>query len=197
MTQRDGSAALREARRIVVKVGSSLVTDEGRGLDERAIGEWSRQLAALAVGQVGMRQQHLRRGHAVLAQLGLVHLRQAHLADGGGGLQLVQFVRTAGPAQALHALGDGAAGHHDHLAALGGERGQLPAPFADGALVQPAALVGDQAGTHLDDDAPGLARRGAHRRGAVPAGDGTGIASPSPGASASKRGSRSAWAGAA
>ncbi|HVE54991.1 MAG TPA: glutamate 5-kinase [Ramlibacter sp.] len=42
------SALLRDARRIVVKVGSSLVTNEGRGLDERAIGEWSRQLAALA-----------------------------------------------------------------------------------------------------------------------------------------------------
>jgi len=39
---------LRSARRIVVKVGSSLVTNEGRGLDEAAIGEWSRQLAALA-----------------------------------------------------------------------------------------------------------------------------------------------------
>jgi len=36
------------ARRIVVKVGSSLVTNEGRGLDEKAIGEWCRQLAALA-----------------------------------------------------------------------------------------------------------------------------------------------------
>jgi len=46
--ERDATLALREARRIVVKVGSSLVTDEGRGLDERAIGEWSRQLAALA-----------------------------------------------------------------------------------------------------------------------------------------------------
>src|SRR5262249_22502143 len=43
-----GSAALRAARRIVVKVGSSLVTNEGRGLDEAAIGEWCRQLAALA-----------------------------------------------------------------------------------------------------------------------------------------------------
>lgn len=42
------SLALREARRIVVKVGSSLVTNEGRGLDEAAIGEWSRQLASLA-----------------------------------------------------------------------------------------------------------------------------------------------------
>lgn len=43
-----GNATLRDARRIVVKVGSSLVTNDGRGLDEGAIGEWSRQLAALA-----------------------------------------------------------------------------------------------------------------------------------------------------
>jgi glutamate 5-kinase len=41
------SQVLREARRIVVKVGSSLVTNEGRGLDEEAIGQWCRQLAAL------------------------------------------------------------------------------------------------------------------------------------------------------
>jgi glutamate 5-kinase len=47
-SERNGVAALRDARRIVVKVGSSLVTNEGRGLDEAAIGEWSRQLAALA-----------------------------------------------------------------------------------------------------------------------------------------------------
>ena len=38
---------LRDARRIVVKVGSSLVTNEGRGLDEQAIGEWCRQLGVL------------------------------------------------------------------------------------------------------------------------------------------------------
>ena len=42
------SPVLRDARRIVVKVGSSLVTNEGRGLDEAAIGEWCRQLAQLA-----------------------------------------------------------------------------------------------------------------------------------------------------
>ncbi len=42
------SNLLRDARRIVVKVGSSLVTDDGRGLDEAAIGEWCRQLAVLA-----------------------------------------------------------------------------------------------------------------------------------------------------
>ncbi len=35
------------AKRIVVKVGSSLVTNEGRGLDADAIGHWCEQLAAL------------------------------------------------------------------------------------------------------------------------------------------------------
>ncbi|RRH85093.1 glutamate 5-kinase [Variovorax beijingensis] len=50
MTSNSGSTALRDARRIVVKVGSSLVTNEGRGLDEAAIGEWCRQLAVLVQG---------------------------------------------------------------------------------------------------------------------------------------------------
>ena len=43
----DNSTILQDARRIVVKVGSSLVTNEGRGLDEQAIGEWCRQLSTL------------------------------------------------------------------------------------------------------------------------------------------------------
>ncbi len=43
----DPADVLRQARRIVVKVGSSLVTNEGRGLDEQAIGQWSEQLSAL------------------------------------------------------------------------------------------------------------------------------------------------------
>ena len=43
-----GRTVVREARRIVVKVGSSLVTNEGRGVDAQAIGNWCRQLAALA-----------------------------------------------------------------------------------------------------------------------------------------------------
>ena len=41
------SAVLRKAKRVVIKVGSSLVTNEGRGLDEEAIGEWCRQIAHL------------------------------------------------------------------------------------------------------------------------------------------------------
>ena len=51
------SRVLQDARRIVVKVGSSLVTNEGRGLDEAAIEEWSRQLAALVHGHQGIRRE--------------------------------------------------------------------------------------------------------------------------------------------
>jgi glutamate 5-kinase len=47
MANISSSAVLRDARRVVVKVGSSLVTNDGRGLDEVAIGEWCRQMAHL------------------------------------------------------------------------------------------------------------------------------------------------------
>ncbi|MEI8156727.1 MAG: glutamate 5-kinase [Burkholderiales bacterium] len=47
MVNISSSLVLRDARRIVVKVGSSLVTNDGRGLDEVAIGEWCRQMAHL------------------------------------------------------------------------------------------------------------------------------------------------------
>ena len=42
------TSVLTGARRIVVKVGSSLVTNEGRGIDADAVGNWCRQLAVLA-----------------------------------------------------------------------------------------------------------------------------------------------------
>ena len=41
------SFVIQKAKRIVVKVGSSLVTNEGRGLDAVAIGDWCAQLAVL------------------------------------------------------------------------------------------------------------------------------------------------------
>jgi glutamate 5-kinase len=47
MTKKTPSSVLRKAKRVVIKVGSSLVTNEGRGLDEQAIGEWCRQIAHL------------------------------------------------------------------------------------------------------------------------------------------------------
>jgi glutamate 5-kinase len=47
-TPSQAASPLAQARRLVVKVGSSLVTNEGKGVDAQAIGNWSRQLAALA-----------------------------------------------------------------------------------------------------------------------------------------------------
>ncbi|MGO3005037.1 MAG: glutamate 5-kinase, partial [Halomonas sp.] len=42
-----GRSALSRARRVVVKIGSALLTNDGRGLDEPAIGGWVDQIAAL------------------------------------------------------------------------------------------------------------------------------------------------------
>ena len=47
MIKLSSSVVLRDAKRVVVKVGSSLVTNDGQGLDEVAIGEWCRQMAHL------------------------------------------------------------------------------------------------------------------------------------------------------
>jgi glutamate 5-kinase len=38
---------IRQAQRVIVKVGSSLVTNEGRGLDHAAIAKWADQIAHL------------------------------------------------------------------------------------------------------------------------------------------------------
>ena len=72
-------AVLRNAKRVVVKVGSSLVTNDGKGIDEHAIAHWARQLAAL-VGQgrevimvssgavaEGMKRRHRAKHQPVLA----------------------------------------------------------------------------------------------------------------------------------
>ena len=40
-------SVLQAARRVVVKVGSSLVTNEGHGIDEAAIASWAAQIAVL------------------------------------------------------------------------------------------------------------------------------------------------------
>jgi glutamate 5-kinase len=41
------SSVIQQARRLIVKVGSSLVTNEGRGLDHGAIANWAAQIAEL------------------------------------------------------------------------------------------------------------------------------------------------------
>jgi glutamate 5-kinase len=91
---------LANARRIVIKVGSSLVTNEGRGLDSDAIGNWCRQLAALAsqgrelvmvssgaiaegmtrLGwSVRPKQLHELQAAAAVGQMGLVHMYESML----------------------------------------------------------------------------------------------------------------------
>ena len=88
-------AVLSNAKRIVVKVGSSLVTNEGRGLDANAIEHWCRQLAALVAdgrevimvssGAIaeGMKrlnwatrpnQVHELQAAAAVGQMGLIHM---------------------------------------------------------------------------------------------------------------------------
>ena len=41
------TSVLAAARRVVVKIGSSLVTDEGRGLDHEAVARWAGEIAAM------------------------------------------------------------------------------------------------------------------------------------------------------
>lgn len=44
----DAVSVVREASRLVVKVGSSLVTNGGQGLDQAALAQWAEQISALA-----------------------------------------------------------------------------------------------------------------------------------------------------
>jgi glutamate 5-kinase len=100
------STVLLDAKRIVVKVGSSLVTNEGRGLDQAAIGEWCRQLSLLvqagrevimvssgAIAE-GMKrlgwstrphQIHELQAAAAVGQMGLAQMYETKLRENGLG----------------------------------------------------------------------------------------------------------------
>jgi len=41
------SSVLAQAHRLVIKVGSSLVTNQGHGLDHEALAKWAEQIAEL------------------------------------------------------------------------------------------------------------------------------------------------------
>ena len=106
MTHNPPSPVLRDAKRVVVKVGSSLVTNEGRGLDEAAIGEWCRQMALLVRGGVeiimvssgaiaeGMKRLgwatrphaiHELQAAAAVGQMGLAQMYETKLRESGLG----------------------------------------------------------------------------------------------------------------
>jgi glutamate 5-kinase len=106
MQEKTGSTLLLNARRIVVKVGSSLVTNEGRGLDAEAIGQWCEQLAVLvksgrevimvssgAIAE-GMKRLgwttrpkgiHELQAAAAVGQMGLVQVYETKLRENGIG----------------------------------------------------------------------------------------------------------------
>ena len=100
------AGVVKTARRIVVKVGSSLVTNEGRGIDADAVGNWCRQLAALAAqgrelvmvssGAIaeGMKrlgwhtrptELHELQAAAAVGQMGLAHMYETQLSLHGMG----------------------------------------------------------------------------------------------------------------
>ena len=100
------STTLRKAKRVVIKVGSSLVTNEGRGLDEAAIGEWCRQMAHLvrqdcevimvssgAIAEGMKRLGWTQRPHAInelqaaaaVGQMGLAQMYETKLRENGLG----------------------------------------------------------------------------------------------------------------
>jgi len=100
------ASILRDARRVVVKVGSSLVTNEGRGLDEVAIGEWCRQMSllvrdgrevimvssgAIAEGMKRLgwttrpREVHELQAAAAVGQMGLAQMYETKLRENGLG----------------------------------------------------------------------------------------------------------------
>ena len=103
----------RNARRIVVKVGSSLVTNEGRGLDAAAIDAWGTQLAALAsegrevlmvssgaiaegMKRLGWKQRpkelHELQAAAAVGQMGLAQVYETSLRERG--LRSAQILLT-------------------------------------------------------------------------------------------------------
>jgi hypothetical protein len=66
MTSSMNPSVIASAQRLVVKVGSSLVTNEGRGLDHARLALWSEQISALTERGQGSRpgqQRRHRRGH--------------------------------------------------------------------------------------------------------------------------------------
>jgi glutamate 5-kinase len=101
------------AKRIVVKVGSSLVTDEGRGLDHAAVARWAGEIAALkrtgreivlvssgaiaeGVKRLGWRARpstmHELQAAAAVGQMGLVQAYEAAFAQFG--LHTAQILLT-------------------------------------------------------------------------------------------------------
>jgi glutamate 5-kinase len=97
---------MRDARRVVVKVGSTLITNHGEGVDHDAIRDWVRQIAALrsagvevvlvssgAIAEGMLRLRWKKRPHEV---------NQLQAAAAVGQMGLVQVYESAFSAHGLH-----------------------------------------------------------------------------------------------
>ena len=98
------NSVIQNAKRLIIKVGSSLVTNDGHGLDHAAIGKWSEQIAklhlqgkeiilvssgAIAEGmlQLGFKKRpvdiHELQACAAVGQMGLVQIYQTSFETHG------------------------------------------------------------------------------------------------------------------
>ncbi|HVP87300.1 MAG TPA: glutamate 5-kinase, partial [Casimicrobiaceae bacterium] len=113
MSEAQSGGSLARARRLVVKVGSSLVTNEGRGIDHDAVGRWAGEIAGLRKGgkeivlvssgaiAEGMQRlgwaerpaaMHALQAAAAVGQMGLVHAYETAFARFG--LHTAQILLT-------------------------------------------------------------------------------------------------------
>jgi len=87
-----------------------------------------------------MRQQNLRGTDLMFGETAFIHLREPHLPYRGGGLQLVDFAWTFGPAKPLHTFGNRPRTHQHDLFALRAQRGDLRRPAADRGMIETLSL---------------------------------------------------------
>ena len=104
---------LADAKRLVIKVGSALVTHNGEGLDLAAINEWARQIAELrrahkevllvssgaivcGMQRLGWNKRpqavHELQACAAVGQMGLIHVYESAFAEHG--LKTAQILLT-------------------------------------------------------------------------------------------------------
>ena len=109
-----------------------------------------------------MREQDLRSANVVLGKAALVDLRETHLPDCRGSLKLVDLTWPLRPAEPLHAFGDRARTHEHDLLALRTQRRNLRGPAADCRMIEPTAVVGDEARTDFHYQTPRIGDDGTH-----------------------------------
>ncbi|CAM2152434.1 hypothetical protein PT2222_280081 [Paraburkholderia tropica] len=142
--------------------GVVLVDDRHHAQTQQREQRGTRVQIALAVGEVGVREQDLRRADVVFGETAFVDLREPHLPDRRRCLQFVDLTRSLAPAEALHALGNRArTDEHDFLA-LRAQGRDLRGPTADGRMIEPTAVVGDEARTDFHYQTPGIGDDGTH-----------------------------------